>query len=145
MGSGVVVLKKFKNEYKMLCLYCENKKGIRKYDLTKGKVDKGETSFQAATRETYEEAGVKNLDFKWGYKKLEKDSITMFIAVTNDNPAILKNPHSGVYEHDGFEWNNLDVAHVLLPGFLKPFAVWAKKITKGDKNVKIQSSWVNWR
>lgn len=137
MGAGVVVLKKFDNEYKILCLYTENKKGIRKYDLTKGKVDKGESEFEAAVRETYEEAGIKNLKFKWGRARLNKDKVTMFIAVTNDMPKILKNPESGDYEHDGFEWNSPDVAYVLLPGFLKPFATWAKKIIKGGKSVKI--------
>ena len=140
MGAGVVVLKKFEDEYKMLCLYSENKKGIRKYDLTKGKIDEGESEFEAAVRETYEEASIKNLKFEWGRARLNKGKIIMFIAVTNDVPKILKNPKSGDYEHDGFEWNSPDVAHILLPGFLKPFAIWAKKIIKGGKSVKIQST-----
>ena len=137
MGAGVVVLKKFEGEYKMLCLYTENKQGIRKYDLTKGKIDKGESEFEAAVRETYEESGIKNLRFKWGRALLSKGKITMFIAVTDDMPKILKNPESGDYEHDGFEWNSIDVSQVLLPVFLKPFAIWAKKIIEGGKNVKI--------
>ena len=137
MGAGVVVLKKFGNEYKMLCLYKENKKGIRSYDLTKGKIDKGESDYQTAIRETYEESGIKNLSFEWGNVKLSKDSITMFIASTSDVPKISKNPHSGIYEHDGFEWNSPDVAYVLLPSFLKPFATWTKKIIKGGNHVKI--------
>ena len=140
MGAGVVVLKRFKDEYKILCLYSENKKGIRKYDLTKGKVDKGESEFEAAVRETREEANIRNLKFEWGRKKLRKDNIIMFIAVTEDTPKILKNPKSGDYEHDGFEWNSLEVANVLLPGFLKPFAIWAKKTIEGGKSVKIQST-----
>jgi len=137
MGAGVVVLKKIENEYKILCLYSENKKGIRKYDLTKGKIDKGESEFETAVRETYEEAGIKNLNFKWGRQNLRKDNIIMFIATTSDTPKILKNPDSGVYEHDGFEWNSPSVAYILLPVFLKPFATWAKKIIEGDNNVKI--------
>tara|TARA_Y100000022_G_scaffold199178_1_gene211057 strand:+ start:459 stop:881 length:423 start_codon:yes stop_codon:yes gene_type:complete len=140
MGAGVVVLKKFKDEYKVLCLYKENKKGIRKYDLTKGKIDKNESSFQAAVRETYEEAGVKNLKFEWGDVSFHRDSITMFIAVTDDNPLILKNPESGIYEHDGCEWNSFDVSYILLPEFLKPFVTWAKKIVEGGRHVKIQST-----
>ena len=133
MGSGVVVLGEFDNEYKVLCLYKENKKGIRKYDLTKGKVDKGETEFQAAVRETYEEAGVKNLFFKWGKKSLTKDGITMYVALTTDEPGISKNPESGIYEHDGFEWNYFKAAHILLPDYLKPFVTWAEKISTRGK------------
>ena len=140
MGAGVVVLKRFEDEYKVLCLYKENKKGIRKYDLTKGKVDEGETDFQAAVRETYEEAGISRLNFEWGRVKMHKETITMFIAVTDDEPAISKNPESGIYEHDGFEWNDIDVAYILLPDFLKPFIVWARNKINGGRHVKIQST-----
>lgn len=140
MAAGIVVLKKFEEEYKVLCLYSENKKGIRKYDLTKGKVDKGETDFQAAIRETYEEAGIKNLRFEWGNVKFHRDTVTMFIAVTDDEPVILKNPESGILEHDGYEWNSFDVAYILLPSFLKPFATWASNTTIGGNHVKIQST-----
>ena len=140
MGAGVVVLKEFGDEYKILCLYKENKKGIRKYDLTKGKVDKGESELQTAVRETYEESGVQNLRFEWGNISFNRDSITMFIAVTDDDPSISKNPESGEYEHDGFEWNSIEVSYILLPDYLKPFATWASKIIKGGKHVKIQST-----
>jgi len=136
MGAGIVVLKRFGNDYKVLCLYEEKRKtGIRKYDLTKGAVDKGESFIQAAIRETYEESGVKNLNFKWGKRSLEKGKIRMFIAETNDDPKLLKNPKTGNYEHDGFEWNDFDPAFVLMPSYLKPFIKWATKIVNGDKNV----------
>ena len=136
MGAGVVVLKKFKKEYKVLCLYEEKgDSGIRKYDLTKGALDKGETFIQAAVRETYEESGVKNLNFTWGKRSIERGRIRMFLAETPDDPKILKNPKSGKYEHDGFEWNSLEVAYVLMPTYLKPFILWASKTIKGGANV----------
>ena len=140
MAAGVVVLKKFKEEYKVLCLYRENKKGIRKYDLTKGKVDKKESLFNAAVRETYEESSILNLDFKWGKDSFSKNTITMYVAETTDSPKILKNPESGVFEHDGFEWNSFEVARILLPDFLKPFVIWADLKINRRNNVKIQSS-----
>jgi 8-oxo-dGTP pyrophosphatase MutT (NUDIX family) len=140
MAAGIVVLKKIEEEYKVLCLFKENKKGIRKYDLTKGKVDKGETIFKAAIRETYEESGVKNISFKWGKNCLNKDTITMYVAETGDIPKISKNPESGIFEHDGFEWNSFEVAYILLPDFLKPFVIWAENKVKRSNNVKIQGS-----
>jgi len=145
MAAGVVVLKKIKDVYKVLCLYKEDQRGIRKYDLTKGKVDKGESNFQAAVRETYEESGIKNIQFIWGKESLTKDTVTMYVAVTNDEPKISKNPESGILEHDGFEWNDFEVAYILLPDFLKPFIIWAENQTKRSKNVKIQSSRVDRR
>jgi len=136
MGAGIVVLKKFEKEYKVLCLYEEKgESAIRKYDLTKGALDKGETFLKAAVRETYEESGVKKLKFSWGKRSIERGKIRMFIAETKDNPKILRNPKSKRYEHDGFEWNTLDVAYILMPEYLKPFISWASKTINGAKNV----------
>ena len=136
MGAGIIVLKKFKEEYKVLCLYEEKgKSAIRKYDLTKGALDKGETFLEAAVRETYEESGIKNLKFTWGKKSIERGKLRMFIAETKDNPKILKNPKTGKFEHDGFEWNTLEVAHILMPDYLKPFILWVSKTIKGASNV----------
>ena len=136
MGAGVVVLKKFEKEYKVLCLYEEKgDSGIRKYDLTKGALDKGETFLQGAIRETYEESGIKKLNFSWGKRSIERGKLRMFIAETKEKPKILKNPKSGKYEHDGFEWNSFEVSHILMPEYLKPFILWASKTVNGAKNV----------
>lgn len=137
MGAGIVVFKMIEGEYKVLCLYEENDAGIRKYDLTKGSIDKGETALETAIRETYEESGISDLYFRWGKSFLKSGGITMFLAETNDNAIIQKNPVTGKLEHSGFEWNYPDVAYVLMPEYLKPFVSWARDKIKGDKNVKI--------
>lgn len=136
-GSGIVVLKKFGDNYKVLCLYGEDKKSIRTYDMTKGTIDKGEDPFDTAIRETYEEAGIRNVKFEWGKKSLDKNSVVMFVATTSDEPVIRPNPKSGVIEHDGFEWNEFSAAYVLMPNYLKPFITWAERISRGEKDVKI--------
>lgn len=136
-GSGVVVLKKIDGEYKVLCLFEENKKGLRKYDMTKGTIDKGENPFETAIRETREEAGLEKIKFNWGKVSLETGGIKMFIATTKDTPKIRPNPKSGIIEHDGFEWNSFEVAYILMPDFLKPFITWAESIVQGDKDVKV--------
>jgi 8-oxo-dGTP pyrophosphatase MutT (NUDIX family) len=136
-GAGIVVLKKENDDYRVLCLYEENKKGVRKYDMTKGAIDKGEEPFQTATRETREEAGIKKVKFKWGRAFLNKNGIVMYIATTKDTPKITPNPTSGIIEHDGYEWNSFESAYILMPDYLKPFVTWAESIVKGEKDVKI--------
>ena len=53
-AAGVVVLKFKDGDWNVLFL--KTQKG--KYDLTKGIIDVNESSFDAAVRETYEEAGI---------------------------------------------------------------------------------------
>lgn len=136
-GAGVVVVKKIGKEYKVLCLFENKKSDKRKYDLTKGAIDSGEGVFSTATRETYEEAGIRNLKFRWGRCFLKSGGITMFLAETPDTPEIVANPKSGIIEHDGFEWNQFETAYVLMPKYLKPFILWANKIINGELDVKI--------
>jgi len=145
-GAGIVIVKKIEDEIKVLCLFEEKKKSkVRKYDLTKGSIDKSETPFQTATREVYEESGIKKYRFSWGKDSFESGGIIMYLAETNEEPKITANPKTGIIEHDGYEWNSFDVSYVLMPDYLKPFISWADKKIKGDKNVKIQNTQVNRR
>ena len=91
-AAGVVVLKFKDGDWNVLFL--KTKKG--KYDLTKGIIDKNETPFAAAIRETFEEAGISQLDFRFGENPVETDRCTMYVAVTDQEPEIKANPHSGI-------------------------------------------------
>ena len=74
-GAGVVVVRKFNDEYKVL--------GLRlfgKYDLPKGKIDGDEDSITAAIRETKEEACITDLEFKWGMSSYQTGPVTIFLA-----------------------------------------------------------------
>ena len=62
-AAGVVILKFMDGDYHVLCL--KTKGG--KYDLTKGIIDPGESPFQAACRECYEESGIESV------KLIDKD------------------------------------------------------------------------
>ena len=75
MRAGVIVLKQYPDCYRIL--------GLRIYgsfDLPKGGVDKGEELFQAALRETYEECGISDLNFKWGYETCQMRNVILFVA-----------------------------------------------------------------
>ena len=99
-AAGVVVLKHMDGDYHVLCLVAPN----GKYDLTKGIIDPGETAFEAAVRETREEASITELKFPYGKVSHVYDACEMFVALTDQEPEIFPNPHSGVWEHKGYVW-----------------------------------------
>lgn len=124
-GAGIVVLKELADEYRVLCLRLHND-----YDIPKGIMESGESPIQAAIRETGEEAGIYDLDFRWGRKSIKLSALTIFIAVTTDEPTIMKNPQTGILEHDDADWLTFDEALDGVYGYLKPAIVWADRICK---------------
>jgi len=88
-AAGVVVLKFKDGDWNVLFL--KTRRG--KYDLTKGIIEQHETPFNAAVRETFEEAGIDvlDLDFRFGKIPVETDRCTMYVAVTTQEPEIKAN------------------------------------------------------
>lgn len=99
-AAGVVVLKHMDGDYHVLCLVTPS----GKYDLTKGIIDPGETSFEAAIRETREEAAITELEFPFGKVSHVYDACEMFVGLTEQEPEITANPHSGIWEHKDYVW-----------------------------------------
>ncbi len=130
-AAGVVVLKFKDGDWNVLFL--KTKKG--KYDLTKGIIDKNETPFAAAIRETFEEAGISQLDFRFGENPVETDRCTMYVAVTDQEPEIKANPHSGIYEHTGYVWMPMiDAINTdKLPKFLEPAVDYAYDLVRSSR------------
>ena len=122
-GSGIVVVRKFDDEWKVLGLKLEGQ-----FDLPKGKMEKGETEFQAALRETLEESGIDDLDFKWGQQSTSIKHLTFFVAQTSQDAYIPQNPESGIYEHDSAEWVSFQKMKSKCYGFLVPVVDWAESI-----------------
>ncbi len=122
-GAGIVVVRKFKNDWKILGLKLNGA-----YDLPKGKTDGGETPFQTAVRETYEESGIDKLKFTWGMESVSIKHLTFFIAETYQDAYIPKNPESGIYEHDSAEWLSFEKIRSLSYGYLVPIIDWAQSI-----------------
>ena len=101
--AGIVVLKETEFNFLMLGL-----KFGSTFDLPKGGVEPCESVLDAALRETAEEAGIVELDFKWGLQKTQISNITLFIAMTTQQPIVRRNPETGEFEHQSVRWLTLD-------------------------------------
>ena len=76
------------------------------WDLPKGTLDKEDCSLlDCAIRECYEECGIlvlkENITNKKGFLS---GKLAIFVAVTQENPKILRNFKTKIFEHLGFAW-----------------------------------------
>jgi len=132
-GAGIVVVRDFGSGYKILAL--EKHNGV--LDIPKGAIDDGEFPLEAALRETQEEAGITRLDFKWGLDHIINAQLTCYVAMTDQDPVILKNPHSGIIEHVRASWVSWNHILANTDAYLIPCIEWAMSITgAGPINIK---------
>ena len=117
---GLIALKKFQ----------EKSKGI--YDVTKGRIDPGETAYEAAKRECYEEARL--IPNKIIEGPFISGALTLWLAYCDKDPVILENPEVGHVEHLGYEWVNPDVMLDNCLDYLRPAIKWAKDIIYNQKH-----------
>ena len=129
-GAGIVVVKKCGDTWKVCCL-----KTPDVYDLPKGHIDPGENAFEAAVRETMEEAGITALNFAWGYNSIKLAHLTMYIASTDQEGFIVPNPHTGVLEHEEIHWLDWDSATALVKPYLSPAIMWARNRVEGMPSI----------
>ena len=125
--AGVIVVKKIDDDFLVL--------GLRvygSYDLPKGGAEPFETDLAAALRETEEEAGISDLDFRWGLEKITVKNVTLFIAETNQEPHIKPNPETGEYEHHDYRWLTFEEASLKLHPYLRPTMKWARSIVEEE-------------
>ena len=99
ISCGIVVVKKFGNKWKPLALIVGSK-----IDIPKGRVEDGENTLETATRETYEESGISDLNFSWGRDLLRVQNMVVYLASTTQEPKIIPNPVTGRMEHDFWKW-----------------------------------------
>jgi 8-oxo-dGTP pyrophosphatase MutT (NUDIX family) len=119
-GAGIFVVRTFDDGIKVLLLMTP----YGRWDIPKGHLDPGEGLFQCAVRETYEEAGIKDLSFTWGQEPIaELGNLTLYIAETSQSPTILANPETGEYEHVSARWVPISQAVHLVPAYLKSGAM----------------------
>lgn len=92
-----------------------------KLDLPKGAIERGETPFNAAFREAYEEAGIRIEDCELVSDEPGVfDNIQFYYAFWNGVPVISRNPETGILEHDDARWLPWRKAIDKAPEFLKP-------------------------
>ena len=122
-SAGIIVVRKFANGLKVLGLSLYGK-----YDIPKGKIESGESVFEAAMRETYEETGITDLSFPYGLQSITSGHVTVYIGKTSRDPIIRQNPQTGIFEHHGASWLNWDELILKVYPHLRPLIIQAEKI-----------------
>ena len=117
-GAGIIIVRKFNSVWKVLGLW--SRVG---YDIPKGHIEPGEDILSTALRETKEEAGIDDLQFIWGKKAYIEDNLIVFLAVTEQDIDMLKNP-----EHDYANWLDWDEMVLKTYSYLKPAIINAKGV-----------------
>tara|TARA_R110000823_G_scaffold206656_1_gene337365 strand:+ start:767 stop:1201 length:435 start_codon:yes stop_codon:yes gene_type:complete len=127
-GAGIVLLRKFDNNWKVLGLWKDNG-----YDITKGHVEEGDGYLETAIRETFEEADIDELSFDFGFIYHTEDYLRIYVATTTQDAKIKLN-HNGVAEHDRHSWLTLEEMETQVYNYLKPAIMWVRKeVLKNEK------------
>ena len=131
MGAGIILMAYDENdEPKILGLIgdtAHRRKHSATYDLPKGTRDPGESLIDCAIRETFEETGINiyTSDLILGPKRTS--FLHMWLAEIDINEKIIigRNPESGKFEHDGYDWLTKNEAMKMTYPYLRPFVQWA--------------------
>ena len=132
-SAGFVVVRRRGSSWEVL--------GLRvwgKIDVPKGHLDSGESNLEAAIRECYEEARIvidPSRDMKWGLtsyvcERPHKD-VTIFIAMTDQEPEIGMNPETKKFEHDGYHWLTWDEMKRRCYPYLVNAISWSQHVVEG--------------
>jgi len=130
MGAGIILMAYDNDEPKILGLIGDavhRRKHRATYDLPKGTRDPGESMIDCAIRETFEETGINISPSECFAGPMKTSFLHMWIAEIDINEKIIisKNPESGKYEHEGYDWLTKDKAMKLAYPYLRPFVQWA--------------------
>ena len=121
-GAGIIVVKKFNNEWKVLGMWARGG-----YDIPKGHIEDGDDVFENALRETKEEVGVDKLEFAWGLKPYKEGNLFIYLASTEQDAKILLNKESKIYEHEYAKWLTWEEMLEKTYDYLKPSIASARK------------------
>jgi 8-oxo-dGTP pyrophosphatase MutT (NUDIX family) len=128
-SAGIVVVRQQNGEWRFLIL-----RAYRNWDFPKGLIEPGEKPLAAAQRETEEETGLTDLNFRWGAESMDTEMYgdhkvaSFYLAETPQERIVLPvNPELGHPEHNEFRWVGMDDAQRLLPARLQPVLRWAHK------------------
>jgi 8-oxo-dGTP pyrophosphatase MutT (NUDIX family) len=130
-SAGIAVVRRVSGGWRLLVL-----RAYRNWDFPKGTVEPGEGPLAAAIRETAEEAGLTDLDFRWGevhretgpYSKPPKIA-RYYLAETRQAAITLPiSPALGRPEHHEWRWVDFEQAQRLLPPRLQPILAWVREV-----------------
>ena len=128
LSAGIVPLREIDGMPRLLLLRC-----YRYWDFPKGEVGPNEDPLAAAQRETAEETGLTQLDFRWGRDFYETPPYAggkvarYYIAAAPIGDVTLPiSPELCRPEHHEYRWVTLDQAHALLNERLRAVLAWAR-------------------
>lgn len=131
LSTGIILIRHTKNG----CLYLV----LRAYsywDFPKGEVEAGEQPLAAAIRETAEETGIEQLEFRWQDEFHETPPYAggkvarYYLAETQESRVILGiNPELGRPEHHEFRWVTYSEACSLLNARMRAALHWAQQLS----------------
>ena len=128
-SAGIVVVRQQNGEWRFLLL-----RAYRNWDFPKGLIEPGEKPLAAAVRETEEETGLADLDFRWGTESIDTEMYgdhkvaSLYLAQTGQEQIVLPvNPELGHPEHNEYRWVTYTEAQPLLPPRLHTILHWAHK------------------
>ena len=130
-SAGIAVVRRASGGWRLLLL-----RAYRNWDFPKGMVEPGETPLAAALRETAEEAGLADLNFRWGeayresgpYGKPPKIARYYLAETAQADITLPVSPELGRPEHDEWCWADFAQAQRLLPPRLQPVLAWVREI-----------------
>ena len=130
MGAGIILMARDGVDTKILGLIGDlphRKKHQATYDLPKGTRDPGESMLDCAIRETFEETGINISPEELIAGPYRTSFLDMWLAEIDIKEKIIigRNPESGKFEHDGFDWLTREEAMKMSYPYLRPFVKWA--------------------
>ena len=129
LSAGAVVVRDTDNGLLFLLL-----RAFRHWDFPKGMVERDETPLEAARRETFEEAGIDELDFRWGETYYETAPYNRgkvaryYLACTRQTDVrIAPNPLTGRLEHVEYRWVSFEQAWRMGSPRVQKVLAWAAR------------------
>jgi bis(5'-nucleosidyl)-tetraphosphatase len=131
LSAGIILINHADNECRYLVL-----RAYGYWDFPKGEVEDGEQPLAAAIRETAEETGIEQLEFRWQDIYYETPPYARgkvaryYLAETLESRVILGiNPELGRPEHHEFRWVSFSEAHSLLNDRVRAALAWAHQLS----------------
>lgn len=133
LSAGVVILRRWPEGWRCLLL-----RAYRNWDFPKGLVEAGEEPLQAAIREAQEEAGLADLDFRFGTDFCATAPYAggkvarYYLAESRAGDVVLPvSAELGRPEHHEFRWTDFAGARRLVVPRLLPVVDWAQRTAAG--------------
>jgi bis(5'-nucleosidyl)-tetraphosphatase len=131
LSAGIILIRHIESECRYLVL-----RAYGYWDFPKGEVESGEQPLATAIRETAEETGIEQLEFRWREKYYETSPYAggkvarYYVAETQESRVILGiNPELGRPEHHEFRWVSYSEACSLLNDRVRAALHWAQQLS----------------